>query len=302
MKHSRPARPSADHLAANWSAGRLRPILQSMTTTLYRPGPPLDRFIECFWHVDGDPLRHERERLLPTGRLSIIFRLSDERIRVFRDVADREGTWFDGAVVSGPYAHHYVLDTSQPRASVGIYFRAGAPATLLGAPAGEFANAHVTLDAVWGRAARRVHERLSAAGSAEAAFALLEAALGTRLGDNSGRHPAVSQALRHISARPALARVEAVRSETGYGAKRFIELFREAVGLTPKAYCRVQRFQHVLKRAAKGGVIDWAAVALDGGYCDQPHLNREFRAFAGVTPAQYRPVSSGDPNHVPVER
>ena len=273
-----------------------------MTTTLHRPGPPLDRFIECFWHVDGEVLGHQRERLLPTGRLSIIFRLQAEPIRIFADQADQDGQRFDGAVVSGPYARHYVLDTTGPRASVGIYFRAGAPATLLGAPAGAFANAHVALGAVWGRAAHRVHERLRAAGSPEAAFALLEAELGARLGDDTGRHPAVSHALRHISARPSLARIGALREETGYAPKRFIELFREAVGLTPKAYCRVQRFQHVLKRASAGGAIDWAAVALDSGYCDQSHLNREFRAFAGVTPGQYRPVSGGHPNHLAVER
>jgi len=46
--------------------------------------------------------------------------------------------------------------------------------------------------------------------------------------------------------------------------------------------------------------VDWAEFAADSGYYDQSHLIREFRAMAGLTPAQYRPVDPGSPNHVAI--
>ena len=66
--------------------------------------------------------------------------------------------------------------------------------------------------------------------------------------------------------------------------------FDLCVGLSPKVLGRVLRFRRAIDRIERGGVPDvrsWTAIAFDCGYADQPHLIREFRALAGVTPAQY---------------
>lgn len=60
-------------------------------------------------------------------------------------------------------------------------------------------------------------------------------------------------------------------------------LLLEHVGLAPKAFQRIQRFQQYV-RAVDGGTA-LAAAAADAGYADQPHLTREVREFSGVTPA-----------------
>jgi AraC-like DNA-binding protein len=114
-------------------------------------------------------------------------------------------------------------------------------------------------------------------------------------------HPAVAYAVRQLSDTPEVTRVGQVQNETRYGAKRFIKLFSGAVGLTPKVYLRIQRFNAVIRQAARRLGIDWARVAADSGYCDQSHLNREFRAFAGTTPTLYEPVADDRPNHVAAE-
>jgi AraC-like DNA-binding protein len=114
-------------------------------------------------------------------------------------------------------------------------------------------------------------------------------------------HPAVAYALRRLTAAPALARIDAVRRESGYSPKHFISIFRSAVGLTPKVYCRVKRFERVIRGLTYGAPVDWASVALDGGFYDQSHLNREFRQFAGVTPAAYRPVGIDRPGHALID-
>ena len=77
-----------------------------------------------------------------------------------------------------------------------------------------------------------------------------------------------------------------------------IELFREAVGLTPKLYCRVLRFHDALERAAADKLAPWAEIALGAGYSDQAHFNRDFREFAGVTPSWYRQLASAHYHHI----
>jgi AraC-like DNA-binding protein len=62
------------------------------------------------------------------------------------------------------------------------------------------------------------------------------------------------------------------------------------------------RFQHAINRAASDPCIEWADLALDAGYSDQSHFNRDFREFAGVTPEEYRRISPLSANHVPISR
>lgn len=61
-------------------------------------------------------------------------------------------------------------------------------------------------------------------------------------------------------------------------------VFHERVGLSPKRYCRIARFQSALRFAGTGPAVDWARVAVEAGYADQSHLIAEFREFSGLTP------------------
>jgi AraC-like DNA-binding protein len=88
--------------------------------------------------------------------------------------------------------------------------------------------------------------------------------------------------------------------ENGYSHRRFIELFRRAVGLTPKLYSRVSRFQAAIERIGADPAVSWIELALAAGYSDQAHFNREFREFAGITPGEYRSASPTHGLHVPI--
>ncbi|MEJ7608231.1 MAG: helix-turn-helix domain-containing protein [Bryobacteraceae bacterium] len=93
-------------------------------------------------------------------------------------------------------------------------------------------------------------------------------------------------------------KVHDVAKESGYSHRRFIAIFREAVGLSPKVYCRVQRFQKALTGVAAKTGASWVDLAIAAGYSDQSHFNREFREFAGVTPREYSTIAPLDLNHI----
>src|SRR6185436_21146188 len=70
----------------------------------------------------------------------------------------------------------------------------------------------------------------------------------------------------------------------GISTRQLERRFKDRVGISPKLFSRMQRFQRVF-RAIGGGRPDWARVAVECGYHDQAHLIRDFRDFAGETPA-----------------
>jgi AraC-like DNA-binding protein len=82
-------------------------------------------------------------------------------------------------------------------------------------------------------------------------------------------------------------RIRPIQLASGLSHTRFIQLFHEHVGLTPKLFCRVRRFRSLLDRIEKSMPVNWAELATDAGYFDQAHLIRDFRVFAGITPLEY---------------
>ena len=83
------------------------------------------------------------------------------------------------------------------------------------------------------------------------------------------------------------ASVADVVRRSGFSHRRFLSIFRPEVGLPPKEFCRILRFQHVLSVARRTGRIKWTELALMCGFYDQPHLTNEFRRLSGLTPAQF---------------
>jgi len=264
------------------------------------PHPLLARYVKTVWisqpAAAGSHPAPAREHVLPTGLMHLVFRLSGPGVRIFDDAAGGKGQPLGPALAGGPRAAFYAKDISAPSHSVGVQLLPGAALALLGLPADELAGRHVSLEDLWGEShTALVREHLLAAATPQQTLRRLEALLLQRLraGPAQGAHPLVEQALRQFEAGMS---VEEAVARSGYSHRQFIRLFSQAVGLGPKLYGRVRRFQKALPMLQ--GPMGLAAVAMEAGYSDQPHLSREFREFAGLTPEQYRLARPASANHV----
>lgn len=231
--------------------------------------------------------------------MHVVVRLGDDPLRVYDTASDLAGRTVGTAVVGGARAAFYVRDVSRPSCSVGAMLYPGAALPLFGVPAEALAERHTALDDLWGRDVERVRERLLALRTPADRLDLFEAALAARLPRTRGIHPAVAHALERFAT--TTADVGTVVGESGYSHRRFITLFRQAVGLGPKRYCRIIRFQQVLRRFAATPGPRWAEIAVAAGFSDQAHLTREFREIAGVTPTDFERLAPRHTHHLPVE-
>ena len=270
-----------------------------MAYALYVPGQPLSGLIACFWYWEGAPRTAAKDRLMPTGEASVIVNLRDDPLRVY-DADDLEcGETYGLAMLSGARTTPFVIPNEQQDRVFGIQFRAAGAFPFFRAPADEMENRGVELSDLWGGGAGELRERLLEAGSAAAMFRAAEAVLMERAARPFDPNPAVSFALRSFCSGEA-GTVAEVTGRVGLSARRFIEIFRERVGLTPKAFQRVRRFQQVLRSIHGAREVDWAQVALASGYYDQAHFIHDFRGFSGLTPGEYSRDKTEHLNHVPV--
>jgi AraC-like DNA-binding protein len=173
-----------------------------------------------------------------------------------------------------------------------VRFRAGRAYPFFGRPVTEFSDTTVPLGDLWGHAAlgafEAVHDERS--GLEAAAFALRRRlASGDRYSPWAA--PAVDRAIRTLQRSPRLPTAGELAREVGASERHLRRAFAEVVGMPPKRFLRVLRFQRALHMARRSRAVDWGAVAKDAGYFDQAHLIADFRALAGTTPVAL--LSSG---------
>jgi AraC-like DNA-binding protein len=248
----------------------------------YHPGPPLDDFVENLWSLSDAP-PHARERILPSGTLELVINLDQDEFRIYDTAESRPPKRFRGAMVSGAYRGPFVIDTKEHASVIGVHFAPGGAVPFLGAPPGYLADTHLELETLWPRQASQLRERLCEAQSPTKRFRLLEHALLARLRSPFKHHGAVRAALEYV-ARPGVAVAE-VADRVGLSHRRLIEVFTAEVGVPPKLFARVQRFQRAMAVVQETRWVDWGELAVRCGYYDQSHLIRDFGEFSGFSPA-----------------
>jgi len=271
-----------------------------MRSYRYIPAPPLSEFVELLWLYEGYQQPHSKERLLPDGSMELVINLNDDLTRVYDPHDTEKLRTLRGSVVVGAHSEFFVIDTAEQHSVVGVHFKPGGAFPFLGLPASELRNALVSLEDLWGGLAGELRERLLEAGRPQAKLRVLEQVLLARAAARLERHPAVAFALHQFHGLPHTRTIAEVTGQIGLSAKRFIQVFSGEVGLTPKLFCRVRRFQRVLRHIGAGRPVEWAAVAVDCGYFDQAHFIRDFRAFSGINPTAYISQRTEHLNHVPL--
>jgi AraC-like DNA-binding protein len=158
---------------------------------------------------------------------------------------------------------------------------------LLGVPMHEISNRVVDLADLLGREADLLVERLAELPRWEPRFALLDAVLAARLHAAAPPQPSIAWALRRLRETAGAVPVSVLAEELGCSRRHLVAGFREEVGLPPKRLARVLRFERVVDLLERGDGPGLGDIAAACGYYDQPHLNRDFRDFAGASPGEW---------------
>jgi AraC-like DNA-binding protein len=252
--------------------------MSNLNSVLLRP---LREYVDFFWQSDGYVQPHASERVLPTGTIDVVIDLRAP----MRSVA------------SGIQTSSIRLDTSGPLTLFGIRLKAGGAAGVLGIPAVELQNQSVLLNDFW-PCADELIDVLGRTSDPHARARSVEKFLFHRIRDSSSADLAIRSAAERWRSAPGSIPVEAMADQLGFGVKRFSRRFGEQVGVAPKSYARIMRFQNAVSILQGMANPDWADVALRAGYYDQAHFNHDFRKFAGCTPSVYLARRTGHPNHM----
>jgi len=164
-----------------------------------------------------------------------------------------------------------------------VRIRAGAWPAFFAEPAHLFTDCVVDAGAVWPHTIAALSDRLGSAVEDRERITAIVDFLCVRRRE---RRRGVATAVARILASQGCGRVAALAHDAGVSARQLERAFRTDVGVSPKELSRLVRFQRALRLSAGAeNAASWAGVAAACGFTDQSHLIRDFRQFAGETPA-----------------
>ncbi|EAP98108.1 hypothetical protein JNB_14128 [Janibacter sp. HTCC2649] len=250
------------------------------------PAPPLDRYIDDLYCMDGVP-QHRRMDVPPLPSAHLIANLG-EPVRLFDSLPGVEPTVITDGCFMGVWTRRFRIEFPSPVRVVGVHFKPWGMAPFIDVPSSDLRDLCVPADAVWGSAWSGVHERLAAAASTEELLDVLDGELRSRLAETPSRG---LDLVHHTASRLETSwgdvSVSDLTGDAGVSGNHLATQFTSHVGVTPKRVARIYRFARLILNLDATQPVDWAGLAHEAGYFDQAHLSKEFKDFTGYTPTGY---------------
>lgn len=272
-----------------------------MISHLHIPSHPLSEFIASFFYYSGLVPDHALERLLPDGNVELIIDLTDAPKYIYdneslKAIQSCRGMWFSG-FRTAPITIPSGVDSEM----IVVSFKKGRAFPFLIEPLHALKDTVVDAELVLDRELLTVREELRNEPDVPKKLSLLERRMTRMYRSRLRENPFVEHMVSHIVADPTHARLSELVREVGYSHKHLISIFRNHVGVTPKEFSRVMRFQKAIEEIERLGDINWSALALECGFYDQSHFIADFRTFCGSTPTEYLRQRGDYRNYLRVE-
>lgn len=255
------------------------------------PSYPLNQFIHSYIYYSGYTGSASHAHILPDAQARLVIEF-DENVRSSLDETDQAKQSFKETWVAGIQSRPMTYEADKSNTTVSIQFKAGGLFALFGIPAVEFQDKiyeATSIDSSVGQ----LRELLLAECCSERIFKLITTFLHKKIFLEY-------KPIKLLSLLPSLKfdqRVDNISQLVGYSKKHLIHLFKQEVGMTPKKYLRLLRFNtalHYLQEEEGDSFLDLVS------YCqfyDQAHFIHEFRYFTNYTPHQYLQLNR-DTSHI----
>lgn len=254
-----------------------------MTYKEFPPPPALSQVVKSFWifEANGLPNQSAVVRLMPFSCPRFVFHYKNQ---FYNRLNNTNGTVVPDSILNGHSGKYREYTVNGDFGLVGVYLYPYAPATLFQLPANEYFNQEISLQSIITSADFRILEdQVYNAPNNHIRINLLTSFLLDRLKRADSKAQPFNKIIKDIVNTDSAVTVNQLSAQYGISVKQLERKFVASVGLTPKAFSRITRFERTVNRIQTYERL--TNLALDEGYYDQAHFNHEFRHFSGYTPS-----------------
>jgi AraC-like DNA-binding protein len=252
-----------------------------------QPNHILKPFIKNYWiledlNVTGNSCRH---RIIPSGFSEMIFYYGDRYLSIDSNNNSEALPIFQ---ISGQKKEFYDVQATGKIGLIAVTFKPDAAKLFLKIPVSEIKNISVSLEDIYGIRIKEFESKWKEALNNKERINLIETFLIKQLNESLKLdYNRINYSLRFIDRNKGIVSVEKLAQLSCLSTRQFNRKFTEYVGLNPKQFTRIVRFQNTIYTQQQNLFENFTDVAYQCGYYDQAHFINEFKLFTGYTPVEF---------------
>ena len=241
----------------------------------------LSGLIDCYWVVESNDPTISRQKIIPDGFAEIIFHYGDPyRINI-------SGKWEtqSKALLAGQIRNHFLLENTGLSGMIGIKLKPYALAEIFFLEMSEFTDKVADLMSVLREEFETIYPDMISDAPYKSKIEKLNSFFEAYLPSIS-KSDKIEQAIRLILEEKAAITISEIAEAINISERQLERLFKRYIGLSPKFYCRIIRFNHIFELVQKEEK-EWGKLAQLTGFYDQSHFIKNFKEFTGEDPSKY---------------
>ena len=252
----------------------------------FLPHPRLSAHIECYWILESDdrPFSLKPQKVLPDGCIELIFHFKSRNKRL---TLENRPFVEPRSFVSGQIKQYIEIKPTGLVGVFGIRFLPAGAYPFLQLPIDELTEKTVGLDSIFGKAGRDLESKILESFICSEKIRHAESFLLKQYDPHYEPDAIVISALRQIIHFNGQIAIDFLSRKIDITSRQLERKFKQTVGLTPKTFSRIIRFQKLLNFFGKSNLHGLTSLGLDCGYYDQAHFIHEFKVFTGDVPTTY---------------
>lgn len=264
------------------------------------PSFPLNQFVESFVYFKDFQPTHTVDRFLPDGNVYVVIDLTDYPKFIYdnhslKEIQSCRNVWF-----SGIRNNYITIPSGRDCENFVINFHKGKAYPFVEMPMNELTDYVVDGELVMSSQILNMRDALLGLNCVQQKFLYAEKYLLKLFTKKLIVNPFIDYSIKRILETPHQLTIHHLSNKTGFSQKHFIDIFKKHVGVTPKTFMKIIRFQKAIYEIEKTNTANWTSIAFESGYYDQAHFINDFKSFSGFTPKQFLWVNSEYTNYIAV--
>lgn len=270
----------------------------------HKPNSSFGKHIESFMYFKDFIPEHSLERVIPTGHVFIIFELDNIIRNTFDNVTLEPIDTFREVWVSGAHKNFITISAHKHSEMFVIQFKPAGAFPFFHFPLTGISNSVLPAQEIFGNEIIDLRQKLIEVSDVNSKFEVAEEWLASRYDESKQLPREFSNILKKVELELSASDFDNLFEGYPFTRKHLIDQFKKYVGLTPKYYQRIIKFNDILKKIQKKKSITWTQLTYEYGYSDQAHFIKTFKHFSGFSPKEFifEGLDENEANFFPIDK